>query len=107
MSIEQVYKIVPHEFVLACHTVKVVVEEFVYDPNENSLYGDWNDVTCTIRIATHVEEEGEHELTEEQVRNSFYHEMFHAFMFFSGLKQDEMIVQSFANFLREYETSKK
>ena len=82
-------------------------KEFVYDSNESSIYGDWNDVTCTIRVATHVEEEGEHELTEEQIRNSFYHEMFHAFIFFSGLKQDEMIVQAFANFLREYETSKK
>ena len=102
MSIDDVYKFIPRRFTLANHEIEVEVREHV-----DGVYGDWNDAKLVIRVATHLEEDGNVELTEEQIRNSFYHEMFHAFMFFAGLKQDEMIAQTFANLLREYETSKK
>lgn len=44
-------------------------------------------------------------LTEEQIKNSFWHEMFHAFNY--NNKQDESLAQTFANFMREYELTRE
>lgn len=40
-------------------------------------------------------------LTEEQIKNSFWHEVFHAFQYYYCNKQDESLAQTFANFMRE------
>ena len=47
------------------------------------------------------------ELTDEQVYNSWYHELFHAFNFFWDNGGDESLAQSFANFMREFESTKQ
>lgn len=46
-------------------------------------------------------------LTEEQIKNSFWHEMFHAFNYYYNNKQDESLAQTFANFMREYELTRE
>lgn len=46
-------------------------------------------------------------LTEEQIKNSFWHEMFHAFNYYYNNNQDESLAQTFANFMREYELTKE
>ena len=46
-------------------------------------------------------------LTEEQIKNSFWHEIFHAFNYYYNNKQDESLAQTFANFMREYELTRE
>lgn len=44
-------------------------------------------------------------LTEEQIKNSFWHEVFHAYYYCN--KQDESLAQTFANFMREFELTQE
>lgn len=109
MTSEEVHKFIPSSFVIANHTITVDVLDEVADGKTNAaVYGNFQDVCQKIRLATHVDtsDAGLVELSEEQIRNSYWHEWAHMFMFFAGMSQDEMIAQAFANIMREYETSK-
>jgi len=108
----EIYKFLPREFKIACHTIKVIVEDWIPTKNpkaEDSCYGQWHDVHCTVKVARAVKTEDDEviPLNEEQIKNTFWHEVFHCFFFFGSIGQDEMIVQALANFMREYETTKK
>ena len=107
----EIYKVIPKQFTIACHTITVIVKDWIAPKNpekEESFYGEWHDVKCTIEIARAIKSDDEViPLNIEQIKNTFYHEMFHCFFFFGQIPQDEMIVQALANFMREYETSKK
>lgn len=46
-------------------------------------------------------------LTEEQIKNSFWHEVFHAFNFYYNNRQDELLAQTFANFMCEFELTRE
>ena len=41
-------------------------------------------------------------ITKDQIVNSFFHEMFHSFNFMMNNEQEEVIAQSFANFMCEF-----
>ena len=43
-----------------------------------------------------------HNFTKDQIVNSFFHEMFHSFNFMMNNEQEEVIAQSFANFMCEF-----
>lgn len=111
LTVEEIYKFIPREFTIACHHIEVEVVDWIPDDDvkSDSEYGQWHDVRLQIKIARAIKcRNGEViPLNEEQIKNTFYHELFHCFFFMGQIGQDEMIVQALANFLREYETTKK
>ncbi len=46
-------------------------------------------------------------LTSEQIKNSFWHEVFHSFNFYWNNEADEGLAQTFANFMREFELTRQ
>lgn len=42
-----------------------------------------------------------------QIKNSFWHEVFHAFNFYYNNRQDESLAQTFANFMCEFELTRE
>ena len=80
----------------------------VVDKIANGSYGYHNDIRSKIVIATTIEDGKEDvELTEGQIENTFWHELFHCFQFYYCNKQDEALAQSFANFMCEYRATKE
>lgn len=63
------------------------------------------DVELVIKIARKVKlEKGDViSLTDEQIKNSFWH----AFNFYWNNGTDEALAQTFANFMREFELTRK
>lgn len=90
----------PDKFKIANQEITVVLEDSL--PNNN--YGYFNDATNTIKLARtlNTEYEGKVKLTDEQIRNSFYHELFHVFQFYLNNKFDETQAQVYANFMCEF-----
>lgn len=86
------------QFKIANQVVRVELMDFV----EESKYGDFTDAKNLIRIAKKIKVEGEVvELTPEQIENTFWHEVFHAFQFFFDNDYNEAQAQSYANFMQE------
>lgn len=99
---------IPKRFKIANHEYNIIVQDYVYDCNGEQLYGYHDPVKLEIRIATKMKR-GEEviDLNEEQIANTFWHELFHAFNFFWDNGGDESLAQTFANFMREYDSTKK
>jgi hypothetical protein len=57
-------------------------------------------------IVTDNDKEEIVELDDEQILNTFWHEVFHAFQMFLNNEIDETQAQVYANFMREYESTK-
>lgn len=69
----------------------------------NSDFGQYNPVTDTIKIAkTIINEDGETELTEEQILNSFFHELLHVFQFHANGDTDETQSSTYAGYIIEF-----
>ena len=77
--------IIPTKFKVAGFEVNVESQDKLEDNN----YGYWNDVT------------------DRQIANTFYHELFHSFQFYSGKKYCEVECNMFANFMLEFEETKQ
>lgn len=66
-------------------------------------FGDFNDCSNIIRVANKVKINSEtYSQTEEDKERTFYHELFHCFQFYAGMDMDEMVAQTFSNFMYEY-----
>ena len=77
------------------------------DKTDDGSYGWHSDVKRKIVVATTMEEDGEDvKLTEGQIENTFWHELFHCFQFYYCNEQDESLAQSFANFMCEYRATR-
>ena len=102
---------IPKEFIIANTPITVVEKEYATGKlgSDRSYYGEWFDPKNEINVySTITLESGEVVyLTAEQRENTFLHELMHCFMFFAGMKQDERLAQTFANFIREYVTTVK
>ena len=83
----------PSEFKCAGNTIKVQLVEKTYNNN----YGNWCDATNTITIAKTIVK-----LTEDQITNTFWHEILHCFQFYFDNSYNEAQSQVYANFLCEY-----
>ena len=96
---------IPNKFKIAGFEISVTFEDKLDDNN----YGYWNDVSNTIVLAKHISlKNGElTPLTVRQIQNTFYHELFHAFQFYSGKKYCEIECNMFANFMLEFEETKQ
>ncbi len=95
----------PKRFKVANQEISVVIEDSLPDSN----YGYFCDVTNVIKLARTIDTEydGVVTLTEEQMRNTFWHEVIHVFQFYFNTNTDEAQAQSFANFMREFESSRE
>lgn len=94
----------PMEFTIANHKFKVIQYDSLYDEHDTFLYGQFNyeDLEISVAIKNH---EG-NPLNKEIILNSYYHELFHLFNYLWNTETDESLAQTFANFIREYETTK-
>ena len=90
----------PSEFKCAGNTIKVQLVEKTHNNN----YGNWCDVTNTITIAKTIELEDKTvvRLTEDQITNTFWHELIHCFQFYFDNSYSEAQSQVYANFMCEY-----
>lgn len=70
----------------------------------NHLYTE-----LVIKVARKIKSDKGEEvsLTSEQIKNSFWHEVFHALNFYWNNETDEALAQTFANFMREFELTKQ
>lgn len=90
---------IPESFKIANQLIKVNLLDKVADNN----YGNFCDVKNEINIAKTIEVINENvQLTNEQIKNTFWHEVFHAFQFYFNNQYDETQAQIFANFMCEF-----
>ncbi len=94
---------IPSRFKIANQEVTVVIEESL--PNND--YGHFSDATNTIKLAKTLRSEynGTVSLSDEQIRNTFYHELFHVFQFYFSNEFNEAQAQVYANFMCEFISS--
>lgn len=79
----------------------------VVDKTKDNDYGWHDDIRREISVATIMESDNEDiPLTEGQIENTFWHELFHCFQFFYNNQQDEALAQSFANFMCEFRATR-
>lgn len=101
------YYNIPHSFRIANHDFEVLIQDYV-EVEGDYVYGTFSSSKQQILIATRIKTEKEDlRLTDECIRNSFWHEVFHCFNYFWNTDTDEGLAQSFANFMREYEITRK
>lgn len=100
---------IPHTCRIANHLYTIQLDEFVEDDNGDTIYGYHSDAELVIKVAMKVKlERGDIiPLTSEQIKNSFWHELFHAFNYYWNNETDEALAQTFANFMREFELTRK
>lgn len=98
---------IPTQFNIAGgKTIKVLVREEIKD-KDGYKFGKFNDASNTIKIARKLFIDDEcYPQTDEDMERTYYHELFHAFQFYAGMELDEMVAQTFSNFMYEYEHSK-
>lgn len=96
---------IPDKFKLAGFNVTVDK----VDKTDDNNYGYWDDVNNTIVIAKNISmKNGElTPLSDRQIKNTFYHELYHAFQFYSGREYSEVECNIFANFMLEFDETKK
>ena len=78
----------PDKFKIANQEITVIIE----DSLPNNDYGYFCDATNTIKLARTVksEYEGNVSMSDEQLRNTFYHELFHVFQFYYNNEFNEI-----------------
>lgn len=97
---------IPSKFRIANHDYTVKLCEFIDD---GDTFGSHCNLKLEIKVAERMKnDDGEIiDLTEEQIKNSFWHEIFHAFNYYYNNQQDESLAQVFANFMRKFELTKQ
>ena len=92
-----------HKNMTIVHEGNTIKVELVEKTNDNN-YGNWCDATNTITIAKTIELEDKTvvKLTEDQITNTFWHELLHCFQFYFDNSYSEAQSQVYANFLCEY-----
>ena len=96
---------IPDKFKLA--GFEITVDKI--EKTDDNDYGYWDDVNNTIVIAKNISmKNGElTSLSDRQIKNTFYHELYHAFQFYSGREYSEVECNIFANFMLEFDETKK
>lgn len=97
---------IPKKFTIGGQEFEVKLVDRIRDTNN---YGEFSYCPALIEIATkYYDEQGiGREIPENQLKNTFWHEVFHAFNYMWNTEVDESLAQSFANFMCEYEESKE
>lgn len=100
---------IPHSFVIANMPHRVELVRNATDSRGNDAFGYYTSTTSVITLGEYIMEKRGRELKvpDEQILNTFYHELFHAFNFYWNNEFSEELAQTFSNFMREFQTSKK
>ena len=95
---------IPDRYTIGGQEYKVIQQEIVKDENNDPVFGLHSPVKAKIIIAHKypITDSLKHSFTKDQIVNSFFHEMFHSFNFMMNNEQEEVIAQSFANFMCEF-----
>lgn len=90
---------IPEKFTINSQEIKIELVNTLPDSN----YGSYNDAKELIQIARTVEIDGESvELTNEQIENTLWHEVLHAFQFHSKGECSETESNTYAGYLVEF-----
>lgn len=95
---------IPDRYTIGGQEYKVVQQEIVKDENGDPVFGLHNPIEAKIDIAHKfpTSDSSKYSFTKDQIVNSFFHEMFHSFNYMMNNEQEEVIAQSFANFMCEF-----
>lgn len=94
---------IPKKFKIANNWITVNIVESL----SNNEYGTYNDAKQEINIAKTVDTDEETvQLTEEQMLNTFMHELTHCMQFYFDTNTTEAQAQVYANFLCEFLNTK-
>lgn len=96
---------IPKSFKCAGFTITVEL----IDKLESGNYGEFCDATNTISLAkiVPVKDRGDITVTEQQLYNTFAHEVVHVWQFYYNNEYSEAEAQVFANFICEYFNTKE
>ena len=95
---------IPDRYTIGGHEYKVIPQEIVKDDNNDPAFGLHSPVEAKITIAHKfpITDSLKPSFTKDQIVNRVFHEMFHSFNFMMNNEQEEVIAQSFANFMCEF-----
>ena len=95
---------IPDRYTIGGQEYRVVKKDVVRDGEDDPVFGLHSPIEAKLYIANRfpLTDTTFHEFTKDQKVNSFFHEMFHSFNFMMNNEQEELIAQSFANFMCEF-----
>ena len=95
---------IPDHFTIGGQDYTVVKKETVRDSDDDPVFGLHSSIEAKIYVAEKypITDKLKHEFTRDQLINTFFHELFHSFNFMMNNEQEEVIAQSFANFMCEF-----
>lgn len=91
---------IPEKFTINLQEIKIVLVDTI----EDRLFGQYDCIKDTIKLAKYIkDDEGEKiKLTEEQMLNTFFHEMLHAFQWHAKGDTSESESSTYAGYLVEF-----
>lgn len=92
---------IPEYFTINTQRVSVVLKD---EPSSQRRFGEFNSLTSTITIYTVVRGEDGNitNLSNEQILNTFFHEVFHAWQWYSGHDDSEVEASTYAGYMIEF-----
>ena len=90
--------------------IELALKQFLAEPDElyledDPVYGLFDYLNSEISIR--IKKLDDTLCDKEQVFNSFWHEVFHAFNYLYNNEMNESLAQVFANFMREFQSTVK
>ena len=91
---------IPEKFTINLQEVKIEIVDTLPDQK----FGEYNCITDTIKVAKYVKDDDGtiHPLKEEQMENTFWHELLHAFQWHSKGDFFEEESNTYAGYLLEF-----
>lgn len=92
---------IPEYFTINTQRVNIVLKD---EPDPRGRFGKFDSYTSTITIYTVVREEDGNVmcLSNEQNLNTFFHEVFHAWQWYSGHDESEVEASTYAGYMIEF-----
>lgn len=96
---------IPEKFTINSQEVKIEIVDTLPDQK----FGEYNCITDTIKVAKYVKDDDGtiRPLTEEQIENTFWHELLHTFQWRSTGEFSESESSTYAGYLIEFFKSSK
>ena len=95
---------IPTSFIIGNQKFNVVLYDELY-LEDDPVYGLFDYLNSEISIR--IKKLDDTLCDKEQVFNSFWHEVFHAFNYLYNNEMNESLAQTFANFMREFQSTVK
>ncbi len=92
---------IPEHFTINTQRVDVIIKDI---PETGGRFGYFNSYTSSITIYTKVrgEDGNEINLSNEQIMNTFFHEVIHAWQWYSGHDDSEIECSTYAGYMIEF-----